>query len=87
MSLIVGNYIDMLKCESFLDKATNRIRVRPLPGQDVPTIMVIECLKKIREEHKIGTHFIAENVKVCKKPDGRMYLRAKNQIIKKIELK
>lgn len=28
MSLIIGNYIDNVKCESFLDKETNRIRVR-----------------------------------------------------------
>ncbi|WP_452223700.1 hypothetical protein [Lacinutrix chionoecetis] len=85
MSLIIGNYIDNVKCESFLDKETNRIRVRPLPGQDVPTTLVIECLKKIREKNKIGTHFIAENVKVCKKSDGRIYLRAKDQVIHKID--
>lgn len=84
MNLIIGDYIENVKCESFLDKDTNRIRVRPLPGQAVPTTMVIECLKKFREENKIGTQFITENVKVCKKTDGRIYLRAKNQVIKKI---
>lgn len=85
MDLIIGNYIDDVKCESFLEKETNRIRVRPLPGQQVPTTLLIECLKKYREENKIGSHFIAENVKICKKPDGRIYLRAKNQTIKKID--
>jgi len=84
MKLIIGQYIDNIKCESFLDKETNRIRVRPLPNQLVPATMVIECLKRFREENKVGTHFLAENVKVCKKPDGRLYLRAKNQIIEKI---
>jgi len=84
MELIIGQYYDNIKCESFLDKETNRVRVRPLPNQSVPTTMVIECLKKFREENKVGTHFLAENVKVCKKPDGRVYLRAKDQVIYKI---
>jgi len=84
MQLIVGQYFTNIKCESFLDKQTNRIRVRPLENQQVPSTVFIECLKKIREENKVGTLFIAENVKVCKKTDGRIYLRAKDQIIQKI---
>lgn len=85
MSLIIGNYIDNIKCESFLDKETNRTRVRPLPNQEVPITMVIECLKKFREQYPLGTKFIAENVKICKKTNGRLYLRAKNQILQKID--
>ena len=83
-SLIIGNYIDNVKCESFLDPETNRIRVRPLPNQGLPTKMVLECLKSIREAYPPGTQFKTENVKVCKKPDGRIYLRAKDQMIYKI---
>jgi hypothetical protein len=51
----------------------------------VPTTLVIECNKMEREAHPIGTKFITENVKVCQKPDGRIYLRAKDQVINKLE--
>ncbi|WP_271769145.1 hypothetical protein [Aquimarina algiphila] len=81
MDLIIGQYYDNIKCEFFLDKETNRVRVRPLPNQLVPTTMVIECLKKLREENKVDTHFLTENVKVCKKPDVGVYLREKGQVI------
>lgn len=85
MKLIVGKYYENIKCENFKDSETNRIRVRPLGGQNLPTNLVIECSKTQRELHPIGTKFITENVKVCQKPDGRIYLRAKNQFIKKID--
>ncbi|WP_165749493.1 hypothetical protein [Cellulophaga sp. Z1A5H] len=85
MDLIIGNYYDNIKCESFLDPETNRIRVRPLPNQGLPTKIVVECKKEFREAHQIGTIFRTENVKVCKKPDGRLYLRAKDQMIYKIQ--
>ena len=55
MQLIVGQYFTNIKCESFLDKQTNRIRVRPLENQQVPSTVFIECLKKIREENKVVT--------------------------------
>ncbi len=84
MDLIIGNYYENVKCESFLDPETNRIRVRPLPNQGLSTKIVVECKKVIREAHQIGTRFRTENVKVCKKPDGRIYLRAKDQMIYKI---
>lgn len=85
MELIIGDYYDNIKCESFKDPKTGRIRVRPLDGQNLPTNIVIECSKIERESHPVGTEFITENVKVCKKPDGRIYLRAKEQFIKKID--
>lgn len=84
MELIIGEFYDNIKCESFKDPETGRIRVRPLPNQSLPAKIVIECRKSIREEHKIGTQFRAENVKVCKKTDGRVYLRAKDQMIYKL---
>lgn len=84
-SLIVGNYIDNILCENFLDVETNRIRVRPLPNQGLPVNIVIECLKKTREAYPIGTKFTTVNVKICKKSDGRIYLRAKDQMIYKLE--
>jgi len=84
MELIEGNYYENIQCENFKDKRTGRIRVRLLSGQGFSTDLVIECSKKERESHPIGTKFITENVKVCKK-DGRSYLRAKDQFIKKID--
>ena len=65
------------------DPETGRIRVRPLPGQNLPIKIVIECSRSERNAHPVGTKFITENVKVCKKEDGRIYLRAKNQFIRK----
>ena len=82
-SLIIGNIHDQIKCENFLDPETGRIRVRPLAGQGLPTNLVIECSTSEREAHPVGTEFITENVKVCKKTDGRIYLRAKGQKITK----
>jgi hypothetical protein len=77
----IGNVYKNIKCESFLDSETNRIRVRPCKNQVVSIEMVIECSRNIRESHPIGTIFYCEEVKVCKKPQGRIYLRAKDQMI------
>ncbi len=85
MNLIVGNYYKGIKCENFRDKITGRIRVRPIDGQLLPSNLVIECSRNERESYPLGTLFITENVKVCKKQDGRIYLRAKDQIIRKID--
>ena len=82
--LIVGNFIENVKCESFIDPETDRIRVRPLEGQGFRTDIVIECSSTERKAHPVGTKFRTENVKVCRKPDGRIYLRAKDQWIGKI---
>lgn len=79
----IGNILENIKCESFIDPETRRIRVRPLSGQDLPTNLVVECSSTERKAHPTGTKFITENVKVCKKPDGRIYLRAKDQKIRK----
>ncbi|WP_157961156.1 hypothetical protein [Lutibacter citreus] len=50
----------------------------------MPTKIVIECSAAERKAYSIGTKFKTENVRVCKKPDGRNYLRAKDQTIYKI---
>jgi hypothetical protein len=83
--LTVGDYFLKIKCENFLDPETGRIRVRPLNGQGLPVNIVIECSMKEREKFPLGTKFITKNVKVCVKPDGRKYLRAKDQMIYKID--
>tara|TARA_R110002167_G_scaffold26873_1_gene92108 strand:- start:403 stop:663 length:261 start_codon:yes stop_codon:yes gene_type:complete len=82
--LVIGDVFENIKCESFKDSETGRIRVRPLPGQGLPTKIVIECSSSERKAHAVGTKFRTENVKVCKKSDGRIYLRAKDQMIYKI---
>ena len=84
MNLIVGNIYENIKCESFKDPESSRVRVRPLEGQNLPTKIVIECSKSERAKYPLGTKFITESVKVCSKPDGRVYLRAKDHLIKKI---
>ena len=82
--LTIGNYIPNIKCENFLDPETNRIRVRPLPGQGLSTNLVIECSKYERERYPLGTKFITYSAKVCVKPNGRIYLRAQDQMIFKL---
>lgn len=84
MELIIGNYIENVKCESFKDPETGRIRVRPLSDQGIPVKYLIECSKDERERYPLGTKFITKDVKVCQKPDGRIYLRARDQMITKI---
>ena len=84
IELIIGNYIDEVFCESFIDPETNRIRVRPLPNQGIPITLVIECRMEERKRYPIGTIFRTENVRVCVKDVGRIYLRAKDQMIYKI---
>jgi hypothetical protein len=83
-AMVIGDIIENIECESFKDPETGRIRVRPLPGQGLPTKIVIECSSDERKAHPVGTKFKTENVKVCKKSDGRIYLRAKDQMIYKI---
>ena len=80
----VGEIYHNIKCVNFVDRETGRIRVRPLPNQGLSTTMYIECSKSQRTSFPMGTLFITEYVKVCKKPDGRLYLRAKDQWIEKL---
>lgn len=41
--LVIGNVIENVRCESFKDPETGRIRVLPLEGQGLPTEILIEC--------------------------------------------
>jgi hypothetical protein len=82
--IVIGNAFSNVFCESFLESRTNRVRVRSLGDDNIPAGLLVECLKSIREQYPIGTRFYAEEMKVCKKPDGRIYLRAKNQLIYKV---
>lgn len=84
MKLTVGDIYSNVIYDSFKDSETGRIRVRPTDIKITEYKLVIECSKKEREAHPIGTKFTAKEVKVCKKPDGRIYLRAKDQMIYKL---
>lgn len=55
-----------------VDPETNRLRVRTLPNQIFPSGVFVECSKKIRLAHTIGTVFKV-NIGVSKKPTGRTY--------------
>lgn len=64
-----------------IDPETNRVRVSIVAEQSAPAGMFVECSKIIRKNHEIGTIF-KMNVKVSRKPQGRLYLHT----IKKNEL-
>lgn len=80
--LDIGNTFQNVHCESFLESRTNRVRVRTIGTINIPEGILVECLKSIREQYPIGTRFYAQEMKVCKKPDGRIYLRVEDHINK-----
>jgi hypothetical protein len=84
LMLVVGTYLEGIELESFYDKEAGRVRVRPAPGQAIPTDLAIECSKQMRERYGIGKRFKTKSLKVCKKYD-RIYLRAANQDIEPID--
>lgn len=84
MKLILDDVYTNVICESFMDKETGRLRVRPVDIKIPEYTLVMECSKKEREAHSVGTKFIAKEAKVCKKPNGHIYLRAKDQMIYKL---
>lgn len=78
--LIVGSTLTNIICELFVDEETKKKRVRPIQGQGIEGTVMVECLKKFRE-HTVGTLFLAKELKVCQKDVGRIYLRAKDQML------
>ena len=80
-NLIVGTYIDNVEGVLFIDPETNRLRIKTIGNISIQDGILIECRKKIREDYPVGTYFYTEDVKVCKKSDGRIYVRAKDQMI------
>ncbi len=81
MELEVGQEFYGVLGKLIIDPDTNRLRVITLENQAVSEGLFIECSKKVREAHPIGTVFKI-NVKVSKKPHGRLYLHS----LKKHEL-
>ena len=83
-ALIEGTTINHIVCENFHDKNAGRIRVRPIQGQNLPLDLMIECSEEERKKHPLGTRFNAYDLRVCRKPSGKLYLRAKGQMIYKV---
>lgn len=77
----IGNTYPNVQCQSFIDPETGRLRVRTWQNTALPDGLLVECSKAIRESYPVGTLFYATEAKVCIKPGGRIYVRAKNQEI------
>lgn len=77
----IGKYYDNIICGSFVDSETGRIRIRTIPCAAIPQSLMVESLKIFRLRYPIGTKFRAENVKITKKPMGRIHARAKDQML------
>jgi hypothetical protein len=79
----VGDYYNNILCESFLDPETGRVRIRTIKCPALPNSLMVESLKKFRElnRYHLGTKFTTKNIKICKKPDGRIYARAEGQML------
>ena len=58
--------------ESFAAPNGDR-RARPLPGQSFPVTMFVECSKKMRYGHALGTKFRIR-AKVTNREDGTAFL-------------
>lgn len=77
----LGNTYKNVQCQSFIDPETGRLRVRTWKNSALPDGLMVECSKITRERYPVGTIFTAIEVKVCIKPGGRIYVRAKDQEI------
>lgn len=51
------------------------VRVRPIPGEIFPPELNVECSKKWREAHPLGTH-LRMKVKEASREGGRPFLMA-----------
>lgn len=81
MHIKLGNTHKNVQCQSFIDAETGRLRVRTIGNIALDDGIMVECSKITRESYPVGTFFYATEVKVCIKPGGRIYVRAKDQEI------
>lgn len=65
--LIVESYY------SYGEQSRHHIRVRPLPGQGFPIGMNVECSKRMRASHPVGTKFKIQ-AKIKRKEGGPEFL-------------
>ena len=75
----IGSYYDNIQCKLVIDDG--RKRVISYGNSAVPDGLLVECSRSIRNDHPVGTLFTTENCKVIQKPDSRIHLRAKDQMI------
>ena len=80
-SLTEGEEFYGILGELIIDPDTERRRVITKNNSNIKDGVFIECSKKIREEQPLGTMFKL-NVRVSRKPVGRLYLHS----LKKQEL-
>ena len=80
-SLNEGEEFNGVLGELIIDPETGRRRVVTNGNSNINNGIFIECSKKIRENKPLGTIFKI-NVKVSRKPIGRLYLHS----LKKLEL-
>lgn len=80
-SLIEGEEFYGIFGELIVDSETGRRRVVTRDNSNIQNGIFIECSKKVREDRPLGTIFKL-NVKVSRKPVGRLYLHS----LKKQEL-
>jgi len=76
-----GNTYQNVQCKSFIDPETGRLRVHTFGNIAINDGLMVECSKITRERYPVGTIFYATEAKVCIKPGGRIYVRAKDQEI------
>lgn len=81
LSLNEGEEFYGILGELIIDPETGRRRVVTQDNLNIQNGIFIECSKKIRESQPLGTIFKI-NVKVSRKPVGRLYLHS----LKKLEL-
>ena len=70
-----GHY-EWVEVETFLAPPgpyTSRIRVRPVPGGEHPTDMVVECSRALRKDYPVGTQFRLE-CKLTDREGGKPFL-------------
>jgi len=83
--LTPGNRIDELIVETYYKKGRNRLRVRPIAGQGVPTNMRVSCSLRDRDQYPPGTRFRCNDVIVMqKKGEQTVYLKVSKDLIYKI---
>jgi len=62
---------------SFFDRQTNRVRIKPLPGQPVPANLLVRCSHRVRQQFPVGTIYKTD---LCLKKGklGKPFLMARS---------
>lgn len=73
--------------ETCLDPGIGRVRVRPIPGQDIPESMRVEFPRSLRDGVPVGTRFRVDGVVAQKhwkdgRPKGPEYFVARKSAVR-----